>query len=81
MIYLYYYNYDQDDCINVVPDGFYVNNNELNTTDKCYKTCATCSWDLTGTRQHCLTCNESYPYLNFSNCIKSCDYGYYIIIA
>ena len=72
-----YYNYEQDDCINVVPEGFYVNNNELNTIDKCYKTCKTCNWGLTGTKQHCLACNETYPYLDFSNCVELCDNGYY----
>ena len=73
-----YFNYDQDDCIYSIPDGYYENDTELKTIDKCYKTCKTCSGGLTGAKHNCITCNESYPYLDFGNCVKHCDNGYYI---
>ena len=75
-----YYNYEQDDCIDNVPDGYYVNDNELNTIDKCYKTCRTCSNHApTRTKHYCLTCNETYyPYLYLSNCVARCENDDYI---
>ena len=40
----YFYNYEQTDCseTNIIPDGFYMNDTNLTTIDKCddnFKTC------------------------------------------
>jgi hypothetical protein len=72
----YYYNYDQDDCINTIPAGFYCNDTNLKTIDKCNKVCKTCNQGSTITKANCLTCNDDYPYFFFGNCLDSCENGY-----
>ena len=72
----YYYNYEQDDCINTIPVGFYCNDTNLKTIDKCNKVCKTCNQGSTITKANCLTCSDDYPYFFFGNCLKSCENGY-----
>ena len=77
----YYYNYNQDGCIdtNNIPEGYYLNDTILKTIDKCHKTCTTCSGGPTETKAYCLTCNNTTnPYLFFDNCLESFDNGSYI---
>ena len=38
-----YANYDQTDCLDELPDGYYVLDKEKGIIDKCYKLCKTCS--------------------------------------
>ena len=73
-----YYSYDQNNCIDYVPDGFYENDTNLRTIDKCHISCKTCKNGPTETKANCLTC-KSYPniYLFFDNCVESCNNGYY----
>ena len=73
-----YYNYEQDDCINTIPEGYYENDTQLKTIDKCYKSCRSCSQAPTRTKQYCIKCNETnYPYFYFDNCLSSCENGFY----
>ena len=70
----YYYNYQQDGCLEneTIPDGYYKNDTELKTIDRCNKTCKTCD-----SKTNCLTCDEDYPYHFFGKCVKTCEYGHY----
>ena len=72
-----YYNYEQDDCIDDIPDGYYESNQTLKTIDKCHKTCKTCNTGPTGTKANCVSCNGTYPYFYFNNCLASCENDYY----
>ena len=38
-----YVNYDQTECIDSVPDGYYIKDKNLGILDKCYMLCKTCS--------------------------------------
>ena len=38
-----YVNFKQTQCINEIPDGFYLKDKEKGIIDKCYKLCKTCS--------------------------------------
>ena len=70
----YYYNYEQNDCLNndTIPDGYYVNDSIYKTIDKCNETCKTC-----GAKNKCLTCVEEYPFLFFGKCFNICEHGFY----
>ena len=70
----YYYNYQQNDCINssIVPEGYFVNDTKLKTIDKCDRTCKTCS-----SKTNCLICDSYYPYYFFGKCLRQCEFGYY----
>ena len=77
-----YVNYAQTECIDEIPDGYYLNDTELNTMDKCYPNCLTCkSKGTSGNDMKCTSCNnyEGYFfYLNTKNCKKMPMPGYYI---
>ena len=70
----YYYNYEQNDCLNdsIIPEGYYINDTSLRTIDKCNETCKTCD-----SKTNCLSCVDDSPYLFFGKCLNSCDYGFY----
>ena len=36
------YNYEQDDCLDEIPVGYYLNDTELKTIDKCHENCKPC---------------------------------------
>ena len=38
-----YVNYEQNECVNIIPDGYYLEDEELGTLGKCYYLCKTCS--------------------------------------
>ena len=72
-----FYNYTQDGCIDVVPDGFYVNDTNLNTIERCHENCITCDAGPTNITTNCLKCNDVVPYLYLGNCLENCDEGTY----
>ena len=37
-----YVNYEQNECIDTIPDGYYLEDKELGTLGKCYYLCKTC---------------------------------------
>ena len=81
-----YYNYEQTKCIGEIPPGFYLNNSEARTIDKCIEKCETC--DTTGVNNdQCLTCNnlkefylkeEDKDKTGNINCYNSSVEGYYL---
>ena len=38
-----YVNYDQNECIDTIPDGYYLEDEELGSLGKCYYLCKTCT--------------------------------------
>ena len=73
-----YVNYEQTECIDSVPDGYYVNDTNTNTIDLCYIKCKTCSGYGDETTMNCITCQPSL-YLKDKNCVKTytCPYKYF----
>ena len=79
-----YYNYEQTGCIDIIPDGFYVNDTENNTIDKCDIKCKTCTLESVNNNL-CTSCNNEKGYykkedassiINFE-CFDSEPIGYY----
>ena len=72
----YFYNYEQDNCSesNNIPVGYYLNDTNLKTIDKCNENCKTCIENAT----YCLTCDNNLPFLYLHKCYSSCKFGYYI---
>ena len=77
-----YANYEQTECIDSIPDGFYVNNTEYNTIDKCHKNCLTCNKGSNNdNNMNCLTCDNAngfYLVENTNNCLQDPYPGYYL---
>ena len=69
LICINYYNYYHNNCIDSIPDGYYLNNSESKTIDKCNIKCYNC--DLESVRNDlCLSCNNDknyYPIFNTNN--------------
>ena len=79
-----YYNYEQTGCINYIPEGYYINDTEHNTIDKCDIKCKTCTLESVNNNL-CTSCNNENNYyqkeddisiINFE-CFDSEPLGYY----
>ena len=70
-----YVNYIQTECIDEIPDGYYLKDKEYGTIDKCYPLCKTCNgaeyYQLAQLHMNCKTClyeNKNYKPNYEGNC-------------
>jgi hypothetical protein len=61
-----YYNYEQNDCLDEIPLGYYLNDTSKKTIDKCYIRCNNCSLDSM-LNNLCISCNNSAGYFTKLN--------------
>ena len=76
-----YYNYSQMECLDTIPDRYYLNDSVEKTIDECDISCKRCE-----EKYLCISCNNEnnyYPILNdtltnnsFINCYNEIPYGY-----
>ena len=75
-----YYSYDKKECIDEIPEGYYLNSSLLKTIDKCPIKCKSCS-NKSMENNLCISCNNNYKEINkdlFNDCIIDCPEGYII---
>ena len=72
----HYYNYEQNGCIDAIEDGFFLNDTNLKTIDKCHSNCKTCEKKETELNTNCKTC-PSDKYFDSGNCLEFCVHGFY----
>ena len=72
-----FYNYDKTDCYDTVPNGYFCNDTNAKTIDKCHENCETCEKASTNDNHNCLTCKSS-KYLDLGNCEDTCNNGYFL---
>ena len=68
-----YYDYYKTICIDKIPDGYYLNDTNSKTIDKCNIKCKTCN-NESNSNNLCLSCNIEngyYPILNDNSNINS----------
>ena len=79
-----YYNYDKTECIEEIPEGYYLNDPYNKTIDKCDIKCRNCSLESMN-QNLCISCDISagyYPLYNnsnnetFINCYNESIVGY-----
>ena len=82
-----YYNYEHTGCLDIIPQGFFLNNSIEKTIDKCHEKCLECNLESV---EHdlCTECNKGKNYyekkddnLNedgFIQCYKDNPEGYYL---
>ena len=71
-----YYSYSQKECIDNIPEGYFLNNTLLKTIDKCHSDCKTCDKLYTQNNSNCNMCKgDKYFYLG--NCYDVCPKGSY----
>ena len=74
-----YFNSDQTACISSIPEGYYCNNNDINTIAQCHTNCKTCSEGPTSDNNKCETCkDEGTIFFDLGNCRESCINGNFI---
>ena len=60
-----YINYNQTECIDTIPDGYYLENKELGTLGLCHHLCKKCDGPPTYYGMHCTECiyedKDFYP--------------------
>ena len=66
-----YVNYEQTECINEIPQGFYLLNSTTGIIEKCNEYCSKCSIGPELNNMNCDYCIEGY-YLRIDNEIKNC---------
>ena len=75
----HYYNYNHTECITKIPEGYYCNDTQLKTIDKCHDKCKTCEKGPSENNHNCETCDiESfYKYYDVGNCVTYCNNSTY----
>ena len=73
-----YLNPDTHQCVENIPDGYYVSEHNYNVLAKCHPNCATCSTGPNGyDQQNCLTCTgDRYMQSGTTNCESFCSNPY-----
>ena len=78
-----YYSYNRKECIDEIPEGYYLNDSISKTIDKCPTKCKTCS-NYSMEYDYCISCSENYfPIIveeenlkDYFNCFLECPIGY-----
>ena len=71
-----YYNYEKTECLDYIPDGFFLNNSNKGTIDKCHPDCKTCHKKEINNNTNCDSCLNS-KYFDLGNCLTSCPNNLY----
>ena len=72
----HYYNYEYTGCIDEIPSGYYLNDTNSKTIDKCQIKCKECSLESIEL-DLCISCNESNNYFPNYNEINNTYYNCY----
>ena len=70
-----YVNYYQYDCIDFIPEGHYLLNENYGILDRCYITCKKCNEKGDLNNHKCIECSEAFPYKykNGEKCLDDCS--------
>ena len=76
------FNNSYIDCLQKIPEGYYLSDINNKNAKQCYKTCKVCEKEGTQEIHNCLECKENYNFElnmdNFKNCYDKCEYYYYL---
>ena len=73
-----YYNFEQSRCIKEIPKGYFINDTNLKTIDKCHEDCEECDKkEIDEYHTNCKSCKSNKPHIYLGNCYDKCLRGYY----
>ena len=72
-----FYNFEETECLNEIPIGHYLLDEELKRIGKCQIDCKTCVKGEEDGNTICLSCTEP-NFLDNGNCVQNCQKGNYI---
>ena len=70
------YSYEQDTCLDQLPNGYFINDTEYKTIDKCHSDCFNCKGKGVKGNTNCTQCNNDL-HIYKGNCYDSCLRGNY----
>ena len=73
------YKYNQSECLDSIPNGYYLSDQNTRTIDKCHSDCLTCEQKYIYNNTNCKSC-PSGKYYDLGNCVSSCQKGTYFDI-
>ena len=71
-----YYNYNQTDCIDEIPEGYFLNDTNGKTMDICHPNCKTCTEKETFYNNKCTACPIDRFFYE-GDCVTKCPGTYY----
>ena len=73
-----YANHYENECIDFIPDGYYLENEENKALGICYFSCKKCITGGDSNVHNCTECKEGYTYKNKegTKCLKNCSEEY-----
>ena len=80
-------NYDHTEIINTIPEGYFLNDTEGKTIDRCHHLCKTCTRYGDENNGNCTECITGYEKItdNFNknpdNCFEKCDFYNYNMVS
>jgi len=70
-----YYNFEKTECLEYIPEGYFLNNSDKGIIDKCHQNCKTCSRKEVINSTNCDSCLNN-KYLDIGNCVDKCPNNY-----
>ena len=67
-----YYSYDGKSCVNTIEEGYYCNDTQRKTLDKCHDDCISCYNGPNNESTNCKKCKGS-KIVDYGNCVTSCN--------
>ena len=73
-----YANHYENECIDSIPEGYYLEDEQTKAIEKCYFTCKKCEVGGDSNDHKCTECGEDYPYKNKegTKCLEDCSNEY-----
>jgi hypothetical protein len=73
-----YANHYENECLDFIPEGYYLEDNQTNALEKCFYSCKSCEAGGDSNDHKCKECGENYPYRNKeeTKCLENCSNEY-----
>ena len=73
-----YANHYENECIDFIPDGYYLEEESTKALGLCYFSCKKCEVGGDSNNHNCIECGEDYPYKNKegTKCLEDCSIEY-----
>ena len=73
-----YANHYENECSDIIPEGYYLEDEQTNAIAKCYFSCKKCETGGDSNDHKCTECGDNYPYRNKegTKCLEDCSKEY-----
>ena len=73
-----YANHYENECIDFIPEGYYLEDEQTKAIEKCYFSCKKCETGGNSNDHKCTECGDNYPYRNKegTKCLEDCSKEY-----